>query len=94
MFKKISKPITNCNNKKYVNPDYYSIVVVSTLQERDNIPCKLRQNGTIAIVVEEGYTQYQIRNFEGLHAVCDNRSWVKIIEGIESPGNLGYWVIP
>ena len=83
----------NCKPNIIV-PDYFSVVVVQTINERNDISCKLRQNGMIAVVVEEGYTQYQIRNFEGLHAVCDNRSWIKITEGVESPGNLGYWVIP
>ena len=71
----------NCNNNKYVNPDYYSVVIVQTLQERDNIPCKLRQNGTIAIVVEEGYAQYQIQTKEGIYSVCNNNAWVQIETG-------------
>ena len=71
----------NCNNNKYVNPDYYSVVVVQTLQERDNIPCKLRQNGTIAIVVEEGYAQYQIQTKEGIYSVCNNNAWTQIETG-------------
>ena len=78
---KISKPVTNCNNNKYVNPDYYSVVVVQTLQERDNIPCKLRQNGTIAIVVERGYAQYQIQTEDGFYSVCNNNAWTQIETG-------------
>ena len=71
----------NCNNNKYVNPDYYSVVVVQTLQERDNIPCKLRQNGMIAIVVEESYAQYQIQTKEGIYSVCNNNAWTQIETG-------------
>ena len=70
----------NCNNK-YVNPDYYSVVIVQTLQERDSIPCKLRQNGTIAIVVEESYAQYQIQTKEGIYSVCNNNAWTQIETG-------------
>lgn len=65
----------NCNNNKYVNPDYYSVVIVQTLQERDNIPCKLRQNGMIVTVVEENYIQYQIKILDTNTGICSNDNW-------------------
>lgn len=45
----------------YFNSDYFSYVIVRTLIERDNIPCKLRQNGMIAIVIEERFAEYQLQ---------------------------------
>ena len=62
-------------------PDKYSVVVVQNITERNHISCKIRQNGTIAVVVEEGYAQYQIRTKEGLYSVCDNNAWVQISTG-------------
>lgn len=37
----------NCKPNIIV-PDKYSVVVVRNLQERDNIPCKLRQDGMVS----------------------------------------------
>ena len=76
MNNRISKPVTNCNNNKYINPDYYSVVVVKTIQERDNIPCKLRQEGMLVILVGEGYSPYQLQT----QNLCDNTKWVRIGE--------------
>ena len=70
----------NCKTNVIV-PDKYSVVVVQNIAERDDISCKLRQNGMIAIVVEEGYAQYQIQTKEGFYGVCDNNAWVQIETG-------------
>ena len=89
IIKKTSKPITDCNNNKYVNPDYYSVVVVQDLNERNTIPCKLRQNGMVAVVVENNYAQYQLQTSMEL-GPCDNSAWVLIATGEEKfdGGNL------
>ena len=73
----------NCKPCKpsIIIPDKYSVVVVQNITERNHISCKIRQNGTIAVVVEEGYAQYQIRTKEGLYSVCDNNAWVQISTG-------------
>ena len=70
----------NCK-PSIIIPDKYSVVVVQNITERNDISCKLRQNGTIAVVVEEGYAQYQIQTQEGLYSVCDNNAWVQISTG-------------
>ena len=70
----------NCK-PNIIIPDKYSVVVVQTIAERNTISCKLRQNGMIAIVVEEGYAQYQIQTQQGLYGVCDNNAWVQIETG-------------
>lgn len=62
-------------------PDKYSVVVVQNITERNDISCKLRQNGMIAIVVEEGYAQYQIQTKEGIYSVCNNNAWTQIETG-------------
>lgn len=46
----------NCK-PKIIIPDKYSVVVVQNINERNNIPCALRQDGMVAIVVEEGYVE-------------------------------------
>ena len=70
----------NCK-PSIIIPDKYSVVVVQNITERNDISCKLRQNGMIAVVVEESYAQYQIRTQEGLYSVCDNNAWVQISTG-------------
>ena len=88
---KTLKPVTNCNNNKYVNPDYYSTVVVKTLQERDSIPCKLRQDGMIVTVIEEGYYhRYQIQSIETGKGICNNASFVRVVDA--GPGLSAYEV--
>lgn len=79
----------NCNNNKFINPDYYSVVVVQDLNERNTIPCKLRQNGMVAVVVENNYAQYQLQTSMEL-GPCDNSAWVLIATGEEKfdGGNL------
>lgn len=74
-----------CKKNKFINPDYYSFVVVQDLNERNDIPCKLRQDGMIAVVVEEGYAQYQLQT--GLtQSKCENSSWVLVEENDVSSG--------
>ena len=87
----------NCK-PSIIIPDKYSVVVVQNIAERNDISCKLRQNGTIAVVVEEGYAQYQIQTQGGLYSVCNNNAWVQIKTGDKhyvhdqfSPSSL--WVI-
>ena len=70
----------NCK-PSIIIPDKYSVVVVQNIAERNHISCKIRQNGMIAVVVEENYAQYQIRTKEGLYSVCNNNAWVKISTG-------------
>ena len=70
----------NCK-PNIIIPDKYSVVVVQNITERNHISCKIRQNGMIAVVVEENYAQYQIRTKEGLYSVCNNNAWVKISTG-------------
>lgn len=70
----------NCK-PNIIIPDKYSVVVVQNITERNDISCKLRQNGMIAIVVEEGYAQYQIQTQEGFYGVCDNNTWAQIETG-------------
>ena len=70
----------NCK-PSIIIPDKYSVVVVQNITERNDISCKLRQNGMIAIVVEEGYAQYQIQTQQGFYGVCDNNAWVQIETG-------------
>lgn len=71
--------ILNCK-PGIIIPDRYSVVVVQNIAERNKISCKLRQNGTIAIVVEEGYAQYQIQ-VQGGYSICNNNAWVQISTG-------------
>ena len=64
----------------YFNSDYFSYVIVQTLKERDNIPCKLRQNGIIAIVIEERFAEYQLQTSLN-SGICNNTSWKRIRDG-------------
>lgn len=64
----------------YFNSDYFSYVIVQTLKERDNIPCKLRQNGMIAIVIEERFAEYQLQTSLN-SGICNNTSWKRIRDG-------------
>lgn len=49
----------NCKSKNSVTKQ--PVKIVKTLQERDNIPCKLRTEGLIVIVTENNYEEYQLR---------------------------------
>ena len=64
----------NCKPNIIV-PDKYSVVVVQNIAERNDIPCKLRQDGMIAIVVEENYIQYQLKVLDSGTSFCDNSNW-------------------
>ena len=77
-----------CNKNSVINPDYYSVVVVQDIAERDRIPCKLRQNGMIAIVVEEDYREYQLKIDEEGLSICNNNSWK---EKKGTFGSIGVW---
>ena len=70
----------NCK-PSIIIPDRYSVIVVQNITERNDISCKLRQNGMIAIVVEKDYAQYQIQTQQGFYGVCDNNAWVQIQTG-------------
>lgn len=75
----------------YINQDYYSFIVVRTIAERDNIPCKLRQDGMVVTVVEQDYYQrYQIQAEITGFDICDNRSWERVIDA--GPGLSAYEV--
>lgn len=86
---------THCSDcgPHMIYPDHYAVVIVQTLVERNQLACSLRQNGMIAIVVEEGYAEYQIQNHNGLFDICDNRAWVKLTDG-DSLRPLGVWSTP
>lgn len=75
-------PIDKCMPQgPFFNPDYFSHVVVQTLKERDNIPCKLRQDGMVATVVQESYSDYQLQASKTGFGICENNAWVKISDG-------------
>ena len=63
-------PCTDCGDN-YKNPDYYSFVIVRNITERNNLPCKLRQNGMITVVIEENFKHYQIQTTPEIGA-CNN----------------------
>ena len=84
-------PIHKCPPQgPFFNPDYFAHVVVQTLEELESIPCKLRQDGMVATVVQEDYSDYQLQTSRTGFGVCDNNAWVKISTGSEvfSGGNL------
>ena len=55
-------PIDKCPPQgSFFNKNYYTHVVVQTLKELESIPCKLRQDGTVATVVQEAYSDYQLQ---------------------------------
>lgn len=60
------------------------VKIVKTLQERDNIPCKLRTEGLIVIVTENNYEEYQLRPTSE-NPICSNNAWV-ILDS--NPGGL------
>ena len=51
----------DCELPPFFNEDYFGQVVVQTLGELESIPCKLRQDGTVATVVQEAYSDYQLQ---------------------------------
>ena len=89
----INSPVTvnkNCDLPPFFNTDYFSHVVVQTLEELESIPCKLRQDGMVATVVQDGYSDYQLQTSRTGFGICDNNAWVKISIGDEvfNGGNL------
>lgn len=77
-----------CKPGPFFNPDYFSHVVVQTIQELYSIPCKLRQDGMVATVVQDNYTDYQLQSSKLNKGVCDNTTWVKIESSGSGGGNL------
>ena len=72
----------NCGNSgPFFNPDYYAHVVVQTVEELESIPCKLRQDGLVATVVQDDYADYQLQSSRTGFGICDNNAWVKINSG-------------
>ena len=89
----INSPVTvnkNCDLPPFFNPDYFAHVVVQTIEELNSIPCKLRQDGMVATVVQEDYSDYQLQTSRTGFGICDNNAWVKISIGDEvfNGGNL------
>ena len=80
----------NCDLPPFFNPDYFAHVVVQTIEELNSIPCKLRQDGMVATVVQEDYSDYQLQTSRTGFGICDNNAWVKISIGDEvfNGGNL------
>ena len=67
----------------FFNTDYFAHVVVQTLGELESIPCKLRQDGMVATVVQKDYSDYQLQTSRTGFGICDNNAWVKISNGDE-----------
>lgn len=72
-------------DNKYLNLWDYSVIIVDTVLDRDSIPCKLRQNGMIAIIPKLDYIQYQLQVPVG-SSKCSNENWVELA----SEGNGGF----
>lgn len=72
----------NCpDNGPFFNPDYFGHVVVQTIEELNSIPCKLRQDGMVASIVQDEYSEWQLQSSKTGFGVCDNRAWVKVVKG-------------
>ena len=78
----------NCDLPPFFNPDYFGHVVVQTIQELYSIPCKLRQDGMVATVVQDNYTDYQLQSSKLNKGVCDNTTWIKVESSGTGGGNL------
>lgn len=75
----------------FFNPDEFGHIVVQTITELHNVPCKLRQDGMVATVVEDGYSEWQLQTTTTGFGKCDNKAWVKVGTGESSStsgGNL------
>ena len=69
----MSNIIFGCKPKN--NNSKQPVIIVKTLQERNNIPCKLRTEGLIVIVTSNNYEEYQLRpTLE--NSLCSNNAWV------------------
>ena len=73
----------NCDLPPFFNEDYFGHVVVQTIEELNDIPCKLRQDGMVATVVQEDYSDYRLQTSRTGFGICDNNAWVKISNGDE-----------
>ena len=71
----------NCDLPPFFNSDYFGHVVVQTLEELESIPCKLRQDGMIATVVQDDYSDYQLQSSRTGLGICNNNAWIKISKG-------------
>ena len=71
----------NCGLPPFFNEDYFGHVVVQTIEELNDIPCDLRQDGMLATVVQDSYAEWQLQSSRIGFSKCDNRSWVKINSG-------------
>ena len=80
----------NCELPPFFNEDYFGHVVVQTIEELNSIPCKLRQDGMVATVVQDSYAEWQLQSSRIGFSKCDNNAWVKISNGDEvfNGGNL------
>lgn len=79
-----------CKPGPFFNPDYFGHVVVQTLEELNSIPCKLRQDGMVATIVQDNYSEWQIQSSRTGFGICDNQVWVKVSAGdlVYDGGNL------
>ena len=71
----------DCELPPFLNEDYFGHVVVQTIAELNDIPCKLRQDGMVATVVQDSYAEWQLQSSRIGFSKCDNRSWVKMSDG-------------
>ena len=71
----------DCELPPFFNEDYFGHVVVQTIAELNDIPCKLRQEGMVATVVQDSYAEWQLQSSRVGFSKCDNRSWVRIGKG-------------
>lgn len=70
-----STAIICCDTDSVLGKNQFTTVTVQNIAERNEIPCKLRKDGMIAIVREENYFQYQLRPGPE-SGLCNNGSWV------------------
>ena len=83
----------DCELPPFLNEDYFGHVVVQTIEELNDIPCELRQDGMLATVVQDSYAEWQLQSSRIGFSKCDNRSWVKMSDGgevLESDKNFTY----
>ena len=83
----------DCELPPFFNEDYFAHVVVQTLEELESIPCKLRQDGMVATVVQDEYSEWRLQSSKTGFGVCDNNAWVKMSDGgevLESDKNFIY----
>lgn len=71
----------NCDLPPFFNEDYFGHVVVQTIAELNDIPCKLRQDGMVATVVQDSYSEWQLQSSRTGYDKCDNRAWIRVSKG-------------